>query len=194
MGSAKLIRDAVSGNENRRMGSSDPQRMDFRAIVQRRLIALNYVMDDSGNVVDNTGATIVAADDTSGTGQTPAELASLGYTPDQIAGLAGSTSSNVYASGSVIGAAPLTGASTPTSNGSFSWISGLAGLFGSVATGTTNLLRATNNPAINPATGVRYGINPATGLPYPAVTAQTQSSLLILAVVAVVFWLLFRKA
>lgn len=187
-----VIRDAVFDSEHRQMGSSDPQRMDYRSIVQRRLIALQYTMSD-GDVLDSSGSIIVAADDTTGTGQTPAELAALGYTPDQIAGLAGSTSTNVFASGSPTGAAPVTGASTPISSGSSSWLSGLASAFGSAATTATNIARATSSTAINPATGVKYGINPATGLPYPAVTAQTQSTLLVFAAFAVVGWLLFRK-
>lgn len=171
-------------------GASD----DWRSLVQRRLVALQYVMNDQGDVVDTSGNVVVAADDTSGTGQTPAELAALGYSPDDIASVAGSTQSNVFASGSPTGTAPLGGASTPVSTSSSSWLSGLSSLFGSVATTATNIARGANNPLINPATGVKYGINPATGLPYPAVTAQSTGTLVILAVVAVVFWLLFRKA
>lgn len=190
-----IPRDVVFDSEHRQMGSSDPQRMDYRSIVYRRLIALQYVMNDQGSVVDNSGNVIVAADDTSGTGQTPGDLAALGYSPDQIAGLAGSTSGNVFASGSPTGTAPN---STPAvggpgvTSGSSSWLSGLGSLFGSIGTTATNLARASSSTAINPATGVRYGINPATGLPYPAASQQAQSSILLLVAGVVILWMIFK--
>lgn len=192
MGSAKLIRDAVSGNENRRMGSSDPQRMDFRAIVQRRLIALNYVANDQGDIVDASGNVIVAADDNT-SGGTPAELLSLGYTPDQIAIASGSVQSNVYATGSSTGAAPAAPSASGAAASPTSLLSGLGSLFSSIGTTATNLTRAASSTTINPATGVKYGINPATGLPYPAVTAQNTSSLLIVGAVILAAWFFLAK-
>lgn len=181
-----IPRDAVFDSERRQIGSADPQRMDFRSIIERRLICLQYLMNDQGAVVDTSGNVIVDAGDSSGTGQTPAELAANGYTPDQIAQLAGSMAPNVSGA---LGGAAIGGSGTPSGTGTTSWISGLAGLFGTVGSTVTNIQRAQNNPNINPQTGVRYGVNPATGLPYTAATGQV--SILLIVVVVVVLWVVF---
>lgn len=159
---------------------------DWRAQVQRRLALLQYVLNDQGSVVDSSGNTIVDAGDTSGSGQTPAELTALGYTPDQIAYLAGSQTSLTAPPGS---SPTVSAGTTAGSSGNSSWLSGLGSLFGTVSTTITNTTRALTNPNVNPATGLKYGINPATGL----ASAQTQVSVLWLVFLAVVAWFLFRK-
>ena len=176
-------------NERRMMndfGACD----DWRSLVERRLVALQYTLNDQGAVVDSSGNVIVAADDDTGTGQTPSELAALGYTPDQIAGLTGSVAPNV--SGAP-GATAIASGGTAGGASSSSWVSGIGSLFGSL----TNFTRSLTNPNINPATGLPYGvnpitgqkiaINPVTGLPY----TQSQSSIGTLLVIGVVLWLVF---
>lgn len=182
-------RETVFGERRQfnQFGASD----DWRSIVQRRLVALQYMLNDQGDVVDTSGNVIVAADDTSGTGQTPAELAALGYSPDDIANVAGSLQSNVFASGSPTGSVPTGGAPTNSSSSS-GWLSGVTAIFGTAAQTATNISRGLSNPSINPATGLRYGVNPATGLPYPAATSQAQSSLLVLVVIVVIVWFVFK--
>jgi hypothetical protein len=163
---------------------------DWRSIVQRRLVALQYTMNDQGAVVDSSGNIIVDAGDDTGTG-TPAQLAALGYTPDQIAIAAGSVSGNV--SGAAGASAISSGGTSPSAsaNSNTSWISGLSGLFGSIGTTLTNVTRATKSTTINPATGLAYGINPQTGKPYTT-SQQGQVSLLLIVVVLVIAWAVFR--
>lgn len=177
-----IPRDAVFSEPRQISNFGAPD--DFRSIVNRRLVALDYMMNDQGAVVDSSGNIIVDAGDDTGTG-TPAELAALGYTPDQIAIAAGSVAPNV--SGSA-GAATVSSGGTATGSASTSWISGLSGLFGSIGTTLTNVTRAATNSKINPATGVAYGIDPKTGK--PIVSGSTQTSLLLIVLVLVVAWAL----
>lgn len=151
--------------------------------------ATSYSLNDQGAIVDESGNTIVDAEDDSGTGQTPATLVALGYSPASVAAMAGSISPNE--SGSTPAATALSSGGTVTSNGNSSWLSGLSQVFGSVGTTITNVTRAATNSSINPQTGVKYGTNPATGLPYT--TSQTgQVSILVIVVVLVVGWLLLK--
>jgi len=89
-----IERPAVFDVERRQMGGGDPQRMDFRSIVRRRLFALGYSLSD-GAIVDDAGTVIVDAGDTSNSGQTPAELVAAGYSAADVAQLAGSIAPNV---------------------------------------------------------------------------------------------------
>jgi hypothetical protein len=168
---------------------------DFHSIVNRRLVALGYLMNDQGDVVDESGNVIVAADDDTGTG-TPAQLAALGYTPQQIAIASGSVSGNVSGAAPAATLSSPVSTSTPTGTGSTSWLSGLSSLFGTVGNTVSSVVKATSTPAINPATGKPYAttyINPATGLPYTTAAATGSVSALVIVVAGVVLWLVFGK-
>ena len=180
-----IERPAVFDVERRQMGGGDPQRMDFRSIVRRRLFALGYSLSD-GAIVDDAGTVIVDAGDTSNSGQTPAELVAAGYSAADVAQLAGSIAPNVSGAS---GAASLS-KPAPGGAGSASFLSGLTGLFSTIATTATNVSRASANSSINPATGVAYGIDPKTGKAYT--TAGSSSTLLVLALFAVLAWWMFR--
>lgn len=179
-----IIRAAVfpERREFNRFGAQD----DFHSIVQRRLVALQYMANDQGAIVDESGNIIVDAGDDAGTGQTPSQLMAIGYSPDQVAQLAGSVSGN---SSGAAGAKAISIGSTAPGSSNASWISGIGSLFGSVATTITNVNRATKSPTINPATGLPYGINPQTGQPF---SVASQNSFLILVVVAVVIWAIVK--
>lgn len=147
-----------------------------------------YSLNDQGAIVDESGNTIVDAGDDSGTGQTPAALVALGYSPADVAVMAGSISPNESGTAA---ATTLSSGGTVTSTGNSSWLSGLSQVFGSIGTTITNVTRAAQNNTINPATGVKYGVNPATGLPYTT-SQQGQVSLLLIVVVLVIAWAIFK--
>lgn len=168
--------------ESNRFGAQD----DFHSIVQRRLVALQYLANDQGAIVDSSGNIIVDAGDTAGTGQTPSQLMAIGYTPDQVAVLAGSVAGNTSGAS---GALAISGGSTAPGSSNASWISGIGSAFASIGTTLTNVTRAAKSPTINPATGLPYGINPQTGQPFPV---AAQNSLLLIVVLAVLVWAVFK--
>jgi hypothetical protein len=134
-------------------------------LVLRRLCALDYATDDlSGNP--------------------------SGYIADD-AGTAAAfgDTSGMYANTPPL-PTPAGAAPTPSGSGNSSWISGIAGLFGAIGTTYTNVTKATARPYINPQTGLPYPVNPKTGLPYASSTSQ--SSIMLIVVVAVVLWLVFK--
>ena len=136
-----------------------------RQLVMRRLCALDYATDDlSGNPSG------YIADDAN-TAAAFGDTAGL-YT----AGLPGSPTP-----------AP---APAPSGSGNSSWISGVEGLFGAIGTAYTKVTKATARPYINPQTGLPYPVNPQTGLPYASSTSQ--SSIMLIVVVGVVLWLVFK--
>lgn len=128
---------------------------DFRSIVQRRLVALAYMMNDQGAVVDDSGNIIVDASDTSGSGQTPAELLALGYTPEQIASIAGSYG------GPLTGGGP-SGLPTPAPGGGGATTGGSSGFGTSFLTGLLNL----GGQIAGIVRGPQPVVNPRTGQPY----------------------------
>jgi hypothetical protein len=135
-----------------------------RQLVMRRLCALDYATDDlSGNPSG------YIADD-AGT------AAAFGDTTGQ------------YATPGLPGLPAPVGAPAQSSS---SWISGLGGLFTAIGSTYTSVTKATARPYINPQTGLPYPVNPATGLPYASSTSQ--SSIMLIVVVAVVLWLVFKR-
>jgi hypothetical protein len=133
-------------------------------LVMRRLCALDYATDDLSG---NPSGYIADDANTSAAFGDPAGL---------------------YTAGSPTPAGAPSPAPSPSGNSS--WVSGVAGLFGAIGVAYTKATKATARPYINPQTGLPYPVNPQTGLPYASSTSQ--SSIMLIVVVGVVLWLVFK--
>jgi hypothetical protein len=147
---------------------------DYRSIVFRRLVALDYSDADMQAMLGSSSSSSPPA-------TTPFMVDSFDAPTNAVPTGIGAAASVGYGQASI----PAPVSAPPAS--STSWLSGL----GALTTAATSIMKVVNPPTvpINPATGRPYTINPATGLP---VTSSSNMTLLLVLGGAVI-WFMSRS-